>query len=422
METHRTNRALAFIISLLLPIVSLFYGIKDFNSKAGRMCLILFITFFGYQLIYHVEGTAFGSGADCARYAVLFSQSASQSGISFLEFFSQLDSHDSIDYFNPLLIYAISRVTSNIHLYFMIFAFIFALFYVNNLYAIMKYCNGEHDRIWKLLFFVTSFILSVHDFGGIRMPLAFQVFLFGVFKYVFQNNKFGLLFVLLTVLIHYSMFIFVLAFLIFLIIPKSSVKAFLVFFIIAHLLESIDIPFVQRLFMLLPGGVEERLNIYTNEANLEQFAEGGRFYLGVMNLWGRLDSIVLRIYIPISMILIYTKRAFLTKDEEYLFKLSLYIYGCALILSNLPSGYRFLLPSSMICFATTTIIYSNNEKIKNNLYRLTCLTIPLLVVFLLHRFRFVLNEVGFSVFYTNYITMFFVEDNVPILDAIKGIL
>lgn len=409
------------ILTLLFPILGLFEGISSIRNKTGKALLILFITFFGYQLIYNVAGTQLGEGADCARYAVLLKWAANLSDLSFSEFFSHLGSHDNIDYFNPILLYVVSRFTNNPHIYFMVFAFIFASFYIRNIQMILEQCKPDRNRLWSLLVVVSCFILSVHDFGGIRMPLAFQVFLFGVFRYVFYGKKNGLAWVASSILVHFSMFAFVLLFFVFLWAYKFNVRYFFVFFIFGHLLNSVDIPFIQQFFSLLPGGVEERLNLYTNEANMEQFGEGGRFYLGAMNLWGRLDSLVLRFYIPIAMGLLFINRVTLKRSEEYIFKLSLYIYGCALVLSNMPSGYRFMLPSSLICFATICIMFNRNQQAKNILYNFTKLYSPLLVFFLVHRFRFILNEVGFSVFYTNFITMFFVDDNVPILEVIKQI-
>lgn len=418
---NNSDMGKSVILTLLLPILGLFYGISNIRNKAGRAALVVFITFFGYQLIYHVVGFELGEGADCARYAVVFKWAANLNSVSFLEFFSQLDSHDNVDFFNPILLYSVSRLTDNPHVYFMVYAFIFASFYVRNIQMLLEQCKPDRNRLWCLLVVVSCFIMSVHDFGGIRMPLAFQVFLFGVFRYVFYGKKIGLAWVASSILVHYSMFAFVLLFFVFLWAYKFNVRYFFVFFIFGHLLNSVDIPYLQQFFALLPGGVEERLNIYTNEANMEQFGEGGRFYLGAMNLWGRLDSLVLRFYIPIAMGLLFFKRVALKKSEEYIFKLSLYIYGCALVLSNMPSGYRFMLPSSLICFATICIMFNRNQQAKNILYRFTKLYSPLLVLFLVHRFRFILNEVGFSVFYTNFITMFFVDDNVPILEVIKQI-
>lgn len=415
------NKVKIIIESLLFPIALLFEGISNIRNKTGRIALILFITFFGYQLIYNVAGSNLGEGADCARYAVFFKWSAGQTDISFSEFFSQLNSHDSVDFFNPILIYVVSRFTDNPHIYFMVYAFIFASFYIRNIQMILKQCTPNRNKLWRLLFVVACFIMSVNDFGGIRMPLAFQVFLFGAFRYVFDGRKNGLIWVASSILVHFSMFAFVILFFIFLCAYKFNVKYFFIFFVVGHLLNSVDIPFLQQFFALLPGGVEDRLNLYTNDANMEQFAEGGRFYLGAMNLWGRLDSLVLRWYIPIAVGLLFFKRVSLNRSEEYLFKLSLYIYGCALVLSNMPSGYRFMLPSSLICFATICILYNRNIQAKKILYNFTKLYSPFLILFLFHRFRFILNEVGFSVLYTNFITMFFVDDNVPILEAIKQI-
>lgn len=416
------NKLKYSIVSFLFPILLLYEGILNIRNRTGKTALILFITFFGYQLIYHVAGAQLGEGADCARYAVVFKWAANLGEVSFLEFFSQLDSHDNVDYFNPILLYVVSRFTDNPHIYFMVYAFIFASFYIRNIQMLLEQCPPNIDKLWGLLCTVTCFILSVHDFGGIRMPLAFQVFLFGVFRYVFYGKKKSLAWVVASLLVHYSMFAFVAFFFIFLWVYKGEVKYFFAFFVFGHLLSSVDIPFLQQYFALLPGGVEDRLNIYTNEANMEKFSEGGRFYLGAMNLWGMLDSIVLRYYIPIAMGLLFFKKVRLNKYEEYLFKLSLYIYGCALVLSNMPSGYRFMLLSSLICFAIICILYISNEQVKNTLYNFTRFYSPLLVLFLIHRFRFILNEIGMSVLYTNFITMFFIDDNVPILEAIKHII
>ena len=418
---YRMNNGKKIIISILFPIILLFDGISNIRNKTGRIALILFISFFGYQLIYNVVGTEFGEGADCAYYSMVFKMSANLSNISFSEFFSQLGSHDNVDYFNPILLYVVSRFTSNPHIYFMVYAFIFASFYIRNIQLILKQCTPNRNKLWRLLFVVACFIMSVNDFGGIRMPLAFQVFLFGAFRYVFDGRKNGLIWVASSILVHFSMFAFVIFFFIFLCAYKFNVKYFFIFFVLGHLLNSVDIPFLQQFFALLPGGVEDRLNLYTNDANMEQFAEGGRFYLGAMNLWGRLDSLVLRWYIPIAVGLLFFKRVSLNRSEEYLFKLSLYIYSCALVLSNMPSGYRFMLPSSLICFATICILYNRNIQAKKILYNFTKLYSPFLILFLFHRFRFILNEVGFSVLYTNFITMFFVDDNVPILEVIKQI-
>lgn len=398
------------------------YSIRNVKLSEGRICLILFITFLGYQLIYHPEGVEFGRGADCARYAVIFSRASSMDNISFYDFFNQLDSHDNIDYFNPLLLYLVSRITTNIHIYFMIYALIFALFYVNNIYTTLTQCDESSDNALTLLYLVLGLIMSVHDFGGIRMPLAFQVYLYGVQKYLFFRNKISYLWITLSMLVHFSMFVFIIAFLMYLFISRIDIKYFFILFVFAHLLSSVDITFMQWLFSFLPGGISERLLLYTNEANLEGFELGGKYYLGEMNLWGRLDSIILRYYILIVLSWLYIKRIQLSENLEYLFKLSLYIYSIALLLSNMPSGYRFILPSAYICIATILIIYTSNNDVRSTLFSFHKWYSVAFVLFVIHRFRFILNEVGFSVFYTNFITMFLVEDNVSILESLKQII
>lgn len=422
MKISQIKNPESIIGALLFPLFFLPFGIQNIRKVEGRICLILFISFFGYQLIYHPEGTVFGNGADCARYAVVYSWASSLQNISFGEFFVQLGTHDNVDYFNPILIFTVSRITTNIHVYFMVYAFIFALFYINNIYIVLNHCDKNLDTYWKLLFVVFSLIMSIHDFGGVRMPLAFQVYLYGVLKYVFLHSKKGFIWVCCSMLVHFSMFIFVAVFFLFLVIYKMNVRYFGGLFIFAHILSSIDIAFIQLLFSYLPGNMADRLFLYTNEANLEQLTTGGKFYLGEMNLWGRLDSIILRNYIAIAFGWLFIRKVNLVGRYEFLFKLSLYIYSVALLLSNMPSGYRFILPGAYICFATVLIMTSNDFKINRTLFLLNKWYSPVLVIFLFHRLRFIINEVGFSVFYTNFITMFFVDDNVPLLETIKSMI
>ena len=413
--------SMTIMATILFPIFMLPYGIRNIKLLDGRICLILFITFFGYQLIFHPEGVIFGSGADCARYAMVFSQASSIDDITFYDFFMQLDSHDNVDYFNPILLYVVSRLTTNIHIYFMVYAFIFAIFYVNNIYTVLTKCNKVSDYTLILMYIVLSLIMSIHDFGGVRMPLAFQVYLFGVQKYLFSYARSALLWIISSMLIHFSMFIFIIAFLLYIVINRMGLKYFFGLFILAHLISSVDITFMQSLFSLLPGGISDRLMLYTNEANLEAFESGDKYYLGEMNLWGHLDSIILRYYVFIAFCWLFIKHVRLNKKHEYLFKLSLYMYSVALLLSNMPSGYRFILPGAYICFASIVILYTNNLKVRSILHPFHKWYSLALILFILHRFRFILNEVGFSTLYTNFITMFFVEDNVPMLEVLKGI-
>lgn len=423
MELPQNRNYSSIIATILFPIFMLPYSIRNIKFLDGRICLTLFIAFFGYNLIYHPEGAVFGEGVDCARYAVVFSQAASMDNISFYDFFMQLDSHDNVDYFNPILLYLVSRITANTHIYFMVYAFIFAILYVNNIYKIIYQCRKNSDYSLKLLFFVFALILSIHDFGAIRMPLAFQVYIYGIQKYLFSNNKkVALLWIASSMLIHFSMFIFIIAFLLYLFIHKLDIKYFFILFIFAHLLSSVDIAFMQSIFSFLPGGISDRLFLYTNEANLENFESGGKYYLGEMNLWGRLDSMILRYYVLIALVWLYIKDIQLTDNQKYLFKLSLYIYSVALLLSNMPSGYRFILPGAYICVATILILYTNNINVKRILYPFNKWYSLAFVVFILHRFRFILNEVGFSVFYTNFFTMFFVDDNISILETLKKMI
>ena len=414
---HKHN-PYSLIGSIIYPFGALAYAVTNLRKDGSKITLLLFITFFGYIFLT-------STGADSTHYAELLEWAHTQRGLSFEGFFSSLGSHDNIDYFNPLFTYIISRFTSNAHIYFMTYAFIWGLFYVNSIYAVLNVCHNNFNKMTALIFAVFAMVCSINDFGGIRMPFAFQLFLYGVFAYYLKNKKSAAVWVVLSMFVHFSMFVFVILFFIFLIIKELKINYFFIFFIIAHILNSVDMGIVQTLFSYLPGDIANRLTLYTNEANMELMESGGKFYLGAMNIWGRLDSIILRMYILVNFILLFLSKdccKIMKQDNSVFVKFSLFIYGSALILANMPSGYRFILPAAMICMAYFILIYNNNRQLWGHMRKVNYVMSPFLVVFLLHRFRFVLDQVGISLFCSNYITMFFMDDKMSVLNAIKSIL
>ena len=408
----------ALIGSIIYPFGALAYAVTNLRRDGSKIILLLFITFFGYIFLTP-------TGADSTHYAELFEWAHTQNNLSFGTFFSSLNSHDSIDYFNPFLTYIISRLTSNTHVYFMTYAFIWGLFYVNSIYTVLNACHNNFNKMTVLIFAVFIMVCSINDFGGIRMPFAFQLFIYGVFAYYLNGRKSAAVWVVLSMLVHFSMFAFVILFFIFLIIKKLKINYFFIFFIIAHILNSIDIGIVHTLFSYFPVDIANRLMLYANEENMELMEHGGKFYLGAMNIWGRLDSIILRMYVLVNFILLFFSkdcRKIIKQDNSVFVKFSLFIYGAALILANMPSGYRFILPAAMICMAYFTLIYNNNIQLWRHMRKINYIISPFLIIFLLHRLRFILDQVGISLFCSNYITMFFIDDNTPILDTIKNIL
>lgn len=398
------------------PFMALLYAASNLRKRGSLFILLLFIVFFGYILIISERN-------DSAYYAQLLQWSYMQD-VTFVDYFHLLSSHDKLDYFNPILTFVLSRFTSNVHVYFMVYALLWGFIYVCNINIVLNSYQGELGKLGILIFLTFVMVCSLNDIGVVRMPMATQLFIFGALRYFLCKSKWGILWLCLSLFAHYSYFSFVLAFLTFLLIKKIDIRYFFFFFLFAHLLNSVDVDFVQNLFTYLPGNISERLTLYTHENNLEQMAEGGKFYLGEMNLWGRLDSIILRTYILVVLCFFFIRRNCRNVMRLYYVefgKFSMFIYSVALILANMPSGYRFVFPAGMICMAYI-IMMLGRAWLWNAMRRINICFAPFLLLFLLHRLRFILDSVGVSLFFSNYIAMFFIEDNTSVLQLIKGFI
>lgn len=418
MSNSKYINLLSFVVPILYPFGALIYALAHLKKNGSKYILFTFIVFFGYVFISE------GTGNDGAHYAQLIQWAYSLDNVSFLEFFSLLSSHDNVDYFNPLLTFIVSRFTSSAHIYFMIYAAIWGSLYIKTIYIVLQRKTEANNWLFVLIVASFAMVSSINEIGGVRMPMATQLFVFGALRYFLCKSKWGILWLCLSLFAHFSYFSFVLAFLVFLLIKKIDVRYFFFFFLFAHLLNSVDVDFVQNLFTYLPGNISERLMVYTHENNLEQMAEGGKFYLGDMNLWGKLDSMILRAYIFVSFCFFFvgknSRNAMRTYYTEF-GKFSMFIYSVALILANMPSGYRFVLPAGMICMAYIIMMLSH-AGLWNAMRRINICFAPFLLLFLLHRLRFILDLVGVSLFFSNYITMFFIEDNTSVLRLLKGFI
>lgn len=425
MKTKIPNYS-SILFSLLYPFGGLIYSFTKFRAPGAKYGFIIFCAFYGSVLVLHREGAILGQGADMERYALMFMDAHEKFDMSISQFFSQLDDHDRLDFYNPIIVYFLSRLTGNPHVYFMVIGLFFGSFYANNIWGIISLTQRTFN--WKNAIFliVFAFICSFDTIGTVRMHTGFQVFFFGMFSYLTSGNKKRLIWIPLSILIHFSMFYLVALTVIYFLIRKVDSKLLFGFFLVAHVINELDLEFVHRIFSFMPTGVEERLAIYSNEEKIEMLKQSGKFFLGDSNLWARIDSILLRATIFIlTTFLFFPKNYYLTKFPklEPILNFSLLIYGFSLIIANLPSGYRFMTISSMFFFAYYSLLFTNYYfLLKPRHHAVIRLLSPILLIISIKFLRNIFDYTSLFVFIGNFFTSLFFEFNVTIIDSLKKFL
>lgn len=409
------------LFGIIYPFGGLIYSIRNFRLSASKYLFIVFCAFFGSVLIFQRGGA--DSNLDAGHYAYLFESANSWNNIGPVEFYDKLSSHDRLDFFNPFVTYVFSRFSGNPHFYFAIIGLIFGFFYANNVWDVIKYSKRNFNVYTALLLVAFVLVCSFDAIGTVRMHTAFQVFFYGIFSYLISGNKKRLIWVPLSILFHFSMFSMVGAVVLYFLAKKIDIRILFGYFLLAHLINELDIGLIHRIFSFMPDEVGSRLTTYSSEDNLLKIEESGKFYLSRANLWARIDSMIIRAFILVQAVILFIPANFkLTKlpGVKRLLKFSLILYGTALILANLPSGYRYMTLASMFFMSYYVLLYNRyGLLIKQNMLNTIKLFSPLMLVFIIKSIRDILDTTSIFVFMGNFITSLFFHLDIPIIEQLR---
>lgn len=274
--------------------------------------------------------------------------------------------------YEPLFVfisYSLSLLNSqNFILLFLIFSF-FGVFYKIILFKRYSYI----PLLSLLLYFISFFFNS--DLAQIRQSVAITFFLISIIYLEKDKKTLSLVFIIISILFHYSSLINILVFILYFIYKNITIKSnfyFLFFILIISILYSlIDIKLSSYISQLMPFDVISKK--ITSYANSEYAMSIG---FGI--------SDIIRI---ITCLLIYTLIIPKKKNRDrILFFSFLYIFGCILyfilknegiLASRLTSYYKVL-----DCFIIPYIIYLSINKFKQKENKNILYIIIVIIIFI----------------------------------------
>lgn len=425
---NNRNNTTAFILTLVFPFGGLIYTLNHWREKWAKNTFWLACIYLGAVLIYWPEGTILGQGADGGRYVLeLMEMYGSNTSLSQILGRYQIDQR-TMDLYQPLMTYFISRFTDNGHVLFAAFAFVFGFFYSRNIWYILK--KLPNKKLGNLFILVTLYFLicPITQINGVRMWTALHVFVYAMMPYLVERKKSKLWWLLLTPLIHFSYLYVVLFAVAFVLLPyrlksRNNIMLYVayVFFIVTLFINSINLDTTGGMLAeLSPEAYEDRIEGYVSQDVANRRAEASAlnnwYVAGSANILHWSYNLLMLALLPCL------NRHFKNNGRlMQLFVFTLLLAGFANIMALIPSGGRFQLLAQMfkvplILWVTMSISQSDNFRKLVNV-ALIFLLIPFVV-----ELRKLFDYFSITAIVGNFITVFFWENNIPLISFIKRLI
>jgi hypothetical protein len=260
------------------------------------------------------------------------------------------------------------------------------------------------------------------------MWTALHVFVYAILPYLVEKKKSRLWFLFITPLIHFSYLYVVIFSVIYVLIPfrfKTNNILFIYFVIITYIatlfINTLSLDSVSSMIAeYSPESYEDRIDLYINQDLLDRNQEAenaNNWYLAVgkyISNWSY--SVILVLLFPI--IRKYFKD---NKAITNLYVFTMLIGSFANITALIPSGGRFQILASMFKLSTILLIALNIPK-NITINKISQIFSIILILPFIVEFRKLFDFFGINLIFGNFITLFFIESNVPLITFIKQLL
>lgn len=401
----------SLLFFFLWPFGSLIHSLKNNKKIWAKNTFWIFCTFYGFNFVIN------SPGVDAYRYAEWF-VSWSKYSWEFSDFISALYTTDtkSVDIFQPFLSFILSRFTDDTRILFTVFGFVFGFFYSRNLWYLFERLD-THKSLIAILFIVAfSLMIPIWLINGFRFWTAAHIYLYGVFPFLFEENKKKIWIASLSVFVHFS-FIAPVIVLILYSVLGNRYKLYFVLFIFSLLINELNLYLIREQFDYLPAVFQDKSNIYLQEDVLERQVEK----ITATNWYIRYFNAILNWIAYIFIISLYLRARSKIKESKSilnLFSFTMLFYSFANISNLVPQGIRYNLVSAMLFFFML-ICMSSVIKLPALVIKIRFLSVPFLLILIIVNIRKGLDFTGLFTIIGNPLIALITEHNIPLIDLLK---
>jgi hypothetical protein len=337
-----------FILFALWPFLALIIALMNYNQKESRKVVYLFLVYYG--LTFFVGQNSM----DSARYALELKTISILPFSDFFKIVGGLYTHDnSVDIYEPLVSFIVSRFTSDHRLLFGVFAAVFGFFYlksVNLLYHLYKERPSLNTLI-HLIFF--AMIIPITTINGVRMWTAAWIFFYGAYFVIIERNPWYILIALSSSLVHWS-FMSVCIVLIIYYLAGNRNFIYLPLAAISFVLPRLLSPLYKAASLQMGSAIKQRYSGYTSKGHIleiQNASEQTAWFVDTSN------NLIFYYVIAIMLFIYYGhKNSTKTQTEKNIFSFSLLLLAFVNFGKPIPSfGNRFQIV--FLLFATLYVFY-----------------------------------------------------------------
>lgn len=331
-QSERKNKLLLFLIC---PFLSFLYSLRNIHTRSTYKVIFYFTIFFGLCMVFNKDVRNDGK-FHAYEFQKYEQKDFSQYEREVKSFFSKENEEEIKDIFNISIMYVVSRVTDNFHIYFFVIAIFYALLFMR----VLKLFTTEEkfDKSWaSYILLYIFFIFQFNCINGVRFGLAAWIGIYCIFKIFRDKDKHYFLFALLTPLIHASFVIYIgilgLAYF-----SRKFENVWFGLFILSFIFSEVSMQLLSSHIDIFPNFIAQWVNSYVHYEEWYQ-TEGSVFY------WLSKLLQTTRRYYYVAMVFLLYKNSSLIKDNvktKDLYLVTLVFFTIANFLSSIPSFNRFV--------------------------------------------------------------------------------
>lgn len=396
------------LLYIVWPFCAFIYSLRNYRYLWSSKIYVLFAVFFGFTFVRY---------GDAVRVAESLEVMQSMSLTDVFENYLSLGS-GQLDIVYPILIYLVSKVTTDYRFLFAILTFIYSVIITKSITFLLSYVKTKVGWVDGLILVCFAVTVQIWYIGG-RWNLAALFFAYNTLKYFYSKKNKYLFLSFFSLFIHWS-FVFVIPIVILYFLVRNRTWIYYVLFVM-----SFFITFVS--FQKLQSSVENYAPALILESRSGYIDEGYREVLtkkSDANNWyvsGHQQIINWYVLFVVSFFVIAKQK--IIKVRKPLFNLlnfTMLFMTVTNTLSLIPSMSRFYTVGNWL-FLAVFFLYFHHAKGSFNIV-LKYFSVIALFIFIIVRIRMSLDAVSIWTLIGNPFYVYFMENDKPIIEFVKELI
>jgi len=263
-QIEKKDAVIKFGLFAFNPIIG--FGISLLHIKSNSSYLIFFLFSFIFGISFTVPSDrTIGYTGDGVAYRIKFNRISNYDTNEFqylVDDYVEFDKGEK-DIYAIATTFMVSRVTSNYHWLFGVYAIVFAFFMLKSL----RFLTEQKEFTNSLFCFLLAimFIMSnpIFNINGVRFWTAAWIGVYCLFQIFRNNDKRYIVLACLTPLVHVSFIVYLVVILIALLTKKSN-QLWIVLFILSFFVSEVSFFFLESVETYLPEFISRTIRIYTD--------------------------------------------------------------------------------------------------------------------------------------------------------------